>query len=91
MQPHAFRRKAHPVTSPHSFTQSRAEEFLGQIKAQSNITNICLERFSKTTFVEVQFWTLQTLHKVRFPNLLIVLSSCSDRSLRTRFERFCSF
>lgn len=44
--------------------QARAEQYVSDVKKSPDCWQLCLERFSVTTYQEVKFWCLQTLHDV---------------------------
>lgn len=45
--------------------QERAVTFLTETKAQPQCWQICLQKYATTSYIEVRFWCLQTLHEVR--------------------------
>ncbi|OVA08343.1 Exportin-1/Importin-beta-like [Macleaya cordata] len=44
--------------------KSQAVAYCQQMKETPSVCRLCIERFSYTKFVQVQFWCLQTLHEV---------------------------
>lgn len=45
--------------------QARAAAYCEEVRCSAECWRLCLQRFSASSFVEVRFWCLQTLHEVR--------------------------
>ena len=45
--------------------QARAGAYCEEVRRSAECWQLCLQRFSSSSFVEVRFWCLQTLHEVR--------------------------
>lgn len=53
--------------------QAQAEAYLNDLK-KSGPWRLCLERFSPSSYQEVKFWCLQTLHEVRAQSFWLLWS-----------------
>lgn len=56
-----------PITAAaliHTLLQDRAVAYCNETKAQPQCWQLCLEKYSTTTYLEVRFWCLQTMHEV---------------------------
>ena len=60
--------------------QARAGAYCEEVRRSAECWQLCLQRFSSSSFVEVRFWCLQTLHEVRRAAGCVPAARC-DRAL----------
>lgn len=71
----------------HTCLQERAVAYCNETKAQPQCWQLCLEKYSTTSYLEVRFWCLQTMHEVCVEHACMVvcfLVANPERSLEQR-------
>ena len=56
---------AAPAARTYHIVQERATAYCNDTKAQPQSWQLCLEKYTTTSYLEVRFWCLQTMHEVR--------------------------
>lgn len=62
--------------------KDQAASYLQQIKSSSNCWQLCLEKLQQSAFLEVKFWSLQTLREV-IRSRYVTLDAAAKTSIKT--------